>query len=238
MAKLRTLLLRPDLLEGRSAKVVYTNLHGTGGWIVVPMLRALVFEVLTVPEQDEQDGRFPTVASPNPENAAALKMAMEMAGREGADAVIGTDPDCDRMGVAVRNAAGEMELLSGNQIGTLMAWYRIKTLLEQGVITSENRSRAILTKTYVTTEFQTAVANHFGVSIVNTLTGFKYIGEKLRKYENAIPEDLRRNYRDLSEAETRALRLAHSKFFVFGGGRATAISARISCGTRTGTDRS
>jgi phosphoglucomutase len=75
-AKLQKVLLRPDLLEGRSAKVVYTNLHGTGGWIVVPMLRELGFEALTVPEQDEQDGRFPTVASPNPENASALRMAI------------------------------------------------------------------------------------------------------------------------------------------------------------------
>ena len=114
--------------------------------------------VLAVPEQDEQDGRFPTVASPNPENASALQMAIDLAQAEGADAAIGTDPDCDRMGVAVRNADGEMQLLSGNQIGTLMAWYRIKTFFEQGIITESNRSRATLTKTFVTTEFQTAVA--------------------------------------------------------------------------------
>ncbi|MFP6856630.1 MAG: phospho-sugar mutase [Roseibacillus sp.] len=216
-AKLRTILLRPDLLEGRSAKVVYTNLHGTGGWIVVPMLREMGFEVLTVPEQDEQDGRFPTVASPNPENASALQMAIDLAQAEGADAAIGTDPDCDRMGVAVRNADGEMQLLSGNQIGTLMAWYRIKTFFEQGIITESNRSRATLTKTFVTTEFQTAVAQRFGIGVVNTLTGFKFIGEKLRKYEDAIPADKRGDYRSLSEEETRALRLEYSKFFVFGG---------------------
>lgn len=217
MEKLRTILLRPDLLEGRSAKVVYTNLHGTGGWIVVPMLRELGFEVLTVPEQDEQDGRFPTVDSPNPENASAMQMAIEMAEKEGAEAAIGTDPDCDRMGVAVRNAEGKMQLLSGNQIGTLMAWYRIKTFQEQGIITESNRGRATLTKTFVTTEFQTAVARRFGIGVVNTLTGFKYIGEKLRKYEEAIPADKRGDYRSLSEDETRALRLEYSKFFVFGG---------------------
>jgi phosphoglucomutase len=216
-AKLQKVLLRPDLLEGRSAKVVYTNLHGTGGWIVVPMLRELGFEVLTVPEQDEQDGRFPTVASPNPENASALQMAIDLAKVEGADAAIGTDPDCDRMGVAVRNSEGEMQLLSGNQIGTLMAWYRIKTFFEQGIITESNRARATLTKTFVTTEFQTAVAQRFGIGVVNTLTGFKYIGEKLRKYEEAIPADKRGDYRSLSEEETRALRLQYSKFFVFGG---------------------
>ena len=214
---LRTLLLRPELLEGRSAKVIYTNLHGTGGRIVVPMLRELGFEVLTVPGQDEPDGRFPTVASPNPENAAALQMAMDLAEAAGAEVVIGTDPDCDRMGVAVRNAEGEMELLTGNQIGTLMAWYRIKTLVDQGVITESNRSRATLIKTYVTTEFQTAVAQRYGIGVVNTLTGFKYIGEKLKKYELAIPAGKRGDYRRMSELETRALRLEYSKFFVFGG---------------------
>ncbi len=215
--KLRTILLRPELLEGRSARVVYTNLHGTGGWIVVPMLRELGFEVITVKEQDEQDGRFPTVDSPNPENASALHKAIELAEEVGAEAVIGTDPDCDRMGVAVRNAEGEMQLLSGNQIGTLMAWYRIKTFFEQGIVTESNRSRATLIKTFVTTGFQSAVAQHFGIGVVSTLTGFKYIGEKLRKYEEAIPADRRGDYRSLSEEETRALRLEYSRFLVFGG---------------------
>ncbi|HAT19754.1 MAG TPA: phosphomannomutase [Verrucomicrobiales bacterium] len=215
--KLRTILLRPDLLDGRSARVVYTNLHGTGGWIVVPMLRELGFEVITVKEQDEQDGRFPTVDSPNPENASALHKAIELAEEVGAEAVIGTDPDCDRMGVAVRNAEGGMQLLSGNQIGTLMAWYRIKTFFEQGIVTESNRSRATLIKTFVTTGFQSAVAQHFGIGVVSTLTGFKYIGEKLRKYEEAIPADRRGDYRSLSEEETRALRLEYSRFLVFGG---------------------
>ncbi|NRB28316.1 MAG: phospho-sugar mutase, partial [Roseibacillus sp.] len=215
--KLRTILLRPDLLDGRSARVVYTNLHGTGGWIVVPMLRELGFEVITVKEQDEQDGRFPTVDSPNPENASALHKAIELAEEVGAEAVIGTDPDCDRMGVAVRNAEGRMQLLSGNQIGTLMAWYRIRTFFEQGLVTESNRSRATLIKTFVTTGFQSAVARHFGIGVVNTLTGFKYIGEKLRKYEEAIPADRRGDYRSLSEEETRALRLEYSRFLVFGG---------------------
>ena len=151
MDRLRTVLLRPDLLEGRKAKVVYTNLHGTGGVIIVPMLRELGFEVITVPEQDGGDGRFPTVESPNPENAPALAMAIALAEEVGADAVIGTDPDCDRMGVAVRNGRGEMELLTGNQIGSLIGWYRIKTMFEMGWLTESNRSRAVLIKTLVTT---------------------------------------------------------------------------------------
>lgn len=217
MDKLKTVLLRPDLLEGRKAKVVYTNLHGTGGIIIVPMLEELGFEVVTVPEQDGGDGRFPTVASPNPENAPALEKGIALAEEVGADAVIATDPDCDRMGVAVRNAAGEMELLTGNQIGSLLGWYRIKTMFELGWLTESNRSRAVLIKTLVTTELQRAVAEKFGISVVDTLTGFKYIAEKLKKYEDAIPADKKGDYRSLSEEESRKLRLEYSKFFVFGG---------------------
>ena len=217
VTRLKTLLLKPSLLEGASTKIVFTNLHGTGGHINVPMLREFGFEVLTVPEQDVQDGRFPTVESPNPENAPALKMAIDLAEESGAEIVIGTDPDADRMGVAVRDAAGKMVLLTGNQIGSLMAWYRLKTCFELGWLTNANRNRALLVKTYVTTELQHAIADGFGVGIVDTLTGFKYIAAKLRKYEEAIPADKKGDYRSLTEAQTRALRLEYSRFFVFGG---------------------
>ena len=217
MDKLKTVLLRPDLLEGRKAKVVYTNLHGTGGIIIVPMLRELGFEVVTVPEQDGGDGRFPTVDSPNPENAPALAKGIALAQEVGADAVIATDPDCDRMGVAVRNGEGEMELLTGNQIGSLLGWYRIKSMFELGWLTESNRSRAVLIKTLVTTDLQRSVAEKYGISVVDTLTGFKYIGEKLKKYEDAIPADKKGDYRSLTEEESRKLRLEYSKFFVFGG---------------------
>lgn len=215
--RLKSLLLKPSLLEGASTKVVFTNLHGTGGHINVPMLRGLGFEVLTVPEQDVQDGRFPTVESPNPENAPALKMGIDLAIKSGAEIVIGTDPDADRMGVVARNAKGEMQLLSGNQIGSLMAWYRLKTCFDLGWLTQSNRSRAVLIKTFVTTELQRAIADGFGVGIVDTLTGFKYISSKLRKYEDAIPADKKGDYRSLSEEQTRLLRLEYSRFFVFGG---------------------
>ena len=217
MDKLKTVLLRPDLLEGRKAKVVYTNLHGTGGIIIVPMLRELGFEVITVPEQDGGDGRFPTVESPNPENAPALAKGIELAEEVGADAVIATDPDCDRMGVAVRNGEGKMELLTGNEIGSLLGWYRIKSMFELGWLTESNRSRAVLIKTLVTTELQRVVAEKYGISVVDTLTGFKFIGEKLKKYEDAIPVDKKGDYRSLTEEESRKLRLEYSKFFVFGG---------------------
>jgi phosphoglucomutase len=217
ISRLKTLLLQPKLLEGASTKIVFTNLHGTGGHINVPMLRGLGFEVLTVPEQDIQDGRFPTVESPNPENGPALQMGIDLAEKEGAEIVIGTDPDADRMGVAVRDTAGKMVLLTGNQIGSLMAWYRLKTCFELGWLTNANRSRAVLVKTFVTTELQHAIADGFGVGVVDTLTGFKYIAGKLRKYEEAIPADKKGDYRSLTEAQTRALRLEYSRFFVFGG---------------------
>ncbi len=216
-ARLKSLLLQPALLEGASTKVVFTNLHGTGGTINVPMLRGFGFEVLTVPEQDVQDGRFPTVESPNPENAPALKMAIDLAEKTGAEIVIGTDPDADRMGVAVRDAAGAMQLITGNQIGSLMAWYRLKTCFDLGWLTHANRSRAVLVKTFVTTELQRAIADGFGVGIVDTLTGFKYIAGKLRKYEDAIPAGKKGDYRSLTEEQTRLLRLEYSRFFVFGG---------------------
>ncbi len=214
---LKSLLLRPELLEGSKTKVVVTNLHGTGGHIIVPLMKDLGFEVITVPEQDTQDGRFPTVASPNPENAPALAMGVDLALKEGAEIVIGTDPDSDRMGVAVKTEGGDMQLLTGNQIGSLMAWYRTKTLFDQGIITDSNRSRAVLIKTLVTTELQQAIADDFGVALVNTLTGFKYIAGKLAKYEKSIPKAKYDDYRSLSAEESQSLRLEYSRFFIFGG---------------------
>jgi phosphoglucomutase len=170
-----------------------------------------------VPEQAKFDGRFPTVKSPNPENAEALTLAIKLANEQNADLVIATDPDCDRMGVAVRNSAGEMELFTGNQIGSLMAWYRATTFFKQGVLNAGNASRGVIIKTFVTTDLQKAIANKLGLRCVETLTGFKYIGAKLGKYERALPEEVQQNYRSLSEAETRDLRLEESSFYVFGG---------------------
>lgn len=110
-----------------------------------------------------------------------------------------------------------MKLLSGNQTGSLLAWYRIKILFDKGMLNKQNASRAVIIKTFVTTDLQKAIANYYGLRCVETLTGFKYIGEKLGKYERAIPEQLRQNYAHLTEQQTRRLRLAHSSFYVFGG---------------------
>jgi phosphoglucomutase len=218
MQRLETLVLDPTVIrETKSLKIIYTPLHGTGSVIIKPMLKRLGFNFKVVPDQDHLDGRFPTVKSPNPENAEALTMAIELAEKEDGDMVVATDPDCDRMGATVRARDGKMKLVTGNQIGSLLAWYRIKTLFEKGVLNKQNASRGVIIKTFVTTDLQKAIAEHYGLRCVETLTGFKYIGAKLGNYERAIPEQLRQSYVDLSEDETRKLRLEHSSFYVFGG---------------------
>jgi len=218
MRRLETLILDPRMIrEAKSLRIIYTPLHGTGSIIIKPMLTRLGFNFQVVPEQDCFDGQFPTVKSPNPEYGEALTMAINLAERENADLVAATDPDCDRMGVAVRTKDGKMKLLTGNQIGSLLAWYRIKTLFDKRGLNKQNAALAVIIKTFVTTDLQSAIANHYGVRCVETLTGFKYIGAKLAKYERAIPEQLRQSYADLAETETRRLRLAYSSFYVSGG---------------------
>src|ERR1700730_1044051 len=218
MRRLETLILDPQVIrEAKSLRIIYTPLHGTGSVIITPMLTRLGFNFQVVPEQDRFDGRFPTVKSPNPENAEALTMAINLAQKQDADLVVATDPDCDRMGAAVRGKDGKMKLLTGNQTGSLLAWYRIKTLFDKGILNEQTASRAVIIKTFVTTDLQKAIADYYGLRCVETLTGFKYIGAKLGKYERAIPEQLRQNYVDLAEQETRRLRLAHSFFYVLGG---------------------
>ncbi len=228
MARLETLILdRPMVAAAAQSglRIVFTSIHGVGGTIIKPMLDRLGFRYSTVPAQEIADGRFPTVKSPNPENAEALTLAMQLAEQDGADLVIATDPDCDRMGVAVRNAAGSLELLTGNQIGSLMAYYRVRKLIELGVITPENAARCVIVKTFVTTDLQRAIAEKHGLRCVETLTGFKYIGEKLGKYEAALPADLRANYRVLNELESRRVRLARSSYYVCGGEESYGYSA-------------
>src|SRR5215475_9221739 len=218
MRRLETLILDPRVIrEAKSLRIVYTPLHGTGSVIIEPMLTRLRFNFQVVPEQDYFDGRFTTVKSPNPENGEALTMAINLAEKDNADLVAATDPDCDRLGVAVRGKDGKIKLLTGNQIGSLLAWYRIKTLFDKAVLDRQNAAHAVIIKTLVTTDLQNAIADHYGVPCVETLTGFKYIGSKLANYERAIPEQLRQSYADLAEKETRRLRLAHSSFYVFGG---------------------
>jgi len=218
MDRLAKLIIDPELFRGKTVlKTVYTPLHGVGGIIIVPMLHRLGVECLPVQSQMVPDGLFPTVQSPNPEYPEALSLGMELAERERADLVQATDPDDDRMGVAARDESGKLVLLTGNQIGSLMVWYRLRRLFEKGILTEANRARAVVIKSLVTTDLQKAIALGFGVKCVETLTGFKYIGAKQRSYEERLPAEVRARYRTLPEEETREARLKDSLFFVFGG---------------------
>ncbi|MBD8032557.1 phospho-sugar mutase [Solibacillus sp. Sa1YVA6] len=160
-------------------KLVYTPLHGAGLVPVVEGLKKFGFnEVHVVEEQAVQDGAFPTVAYPNPEEAAAFAMAIELGNQVGADLLLATDPDADRLGVAVRKGIS-YELLTGNQLGALLLNYILHTKQESGTLPN----KGAMLKTIVTSELGTAIAAHYGVTTVNTLTGFKYIAEKIAEFE-------------------------------------------------------
>ena len=161
-------------------KIVYTPLHGCGVRLVPEILKRAGFpNVIHVPEQDISDGNFPTVVSPNPEEPAALKMALEKADETGADIVIGTDPDADRMGIAVRNNEGRMVLFNGNQTASLLTYYILSRRAELGTLGAGK----YVVKTIVTTELITDICQSFGVPVYNVLTGFKYIAEVVKRHE-------------------------------------------------------
>lgn len=212
-------LLDPAVFKEAAPKIVFTPIHGTGGISAPVALRSLGLEIETVPAQMVQDGRFPTVKSPNPENAEALDMAIQQARASGAEIVMATDPDADRMGVAVRDENGEMRLLSGNMIGSLLAAFRIGRMKDLGILPREGTQRAALIKTFVTTPLQASIGRKEGLKVIDTLTGFKWIGEKLRIWEEAAIESLGDGtiaYDALPLAERRQLLLEKSTFYVFG----------------------
>jgi len=215
-------LIDPGVIAGSGLRVVYSPIHGTGGVMSVPALKRAGLEVLTVREQDRQDPQFPTVKSPNPENAEALKLAVELAEAKGADLVMATDPDCDRMAVAVRDGNGKMELITGNQIGTLLADYRITKLKEMGWIPAEGTDSVALIKTFVTTPMQDALGRAHRIKVINTLTGFKWIGEKIRDYEDQLREQMSSqlgiglDYDRTSFRKRVELLREHATFYAFG----------------------
>lgn len=163
--------------EKSDIKIVYTPLHGTGNIPVREMLKG--FDVCVVKEQELPDGNFSTVRSPNPEEKDALNIAIAKAKEIGADIVLGTDPDYDRVGIAVRDKDGEYQLFTGNQTGALL----VKFVLEQKK--ASLNSKSTLVKTIVTSELGANIARSFGLNVEETLTGFKYIGDKINKYENS-----------------------------------------------------
>lgn len=216
-------VLDPDILEEIHPKAVFTPIHGTGGVASVPLLREFGIEVIDVPEQWVMDPRFPTVKSPNPENAEALSMAVAKAKEVGADLVLATDPDDDRMALAAPDKNGEWTLFTGNMTGSMLAQYRVKTLQEIGILPEDGTENAALIKTFVTTPLQEAIATANGLKCINTLTGFKWIGEKLGIYQSELEErmfeeeGIALDY-DETDLSTRAqLLLEYSTFYVFGG---------------------
>ena len=176
-----SLMLSPESrARHKDIKFVYTPLHGCGVRLVPECLRRLGFEqVYHVPEQDVSDGNFPTVVSPNPEEASALKMAIEVAEKVGADIVLATDPDADRMGIAVRDNEGKIVLLNGNQTGSLLTYYILTRWQELGKLDSSK----YVVKTIVTSELIKQIAASFGLKCYNVLTGFKYIAEIVKQNE-------------------------------------------------------
>ncbi len=161
-------------------KFVYTPLHGCGVRLVPECLKRLGFKhVIHVPDQDVSDGNFPTVVSPNPEEPAAMKMALEAADREGADIVMATDPDADRLGIAVRDNDGKMVQFNGNMTATLLTYYILSRRKELGTL-GEGK---YLVKTIVTTESIRELGEKFGVPCYDVLTGFKYIAEVVKRNE-------------------------------------------------------
>ena len=160
-------------------KLVYTPFHGSGSRPVKEILKRIGFKnVLVVKEQDNEDGNFPTVKSPNPENAEGFYLAEKIAKENDVDLIIGTDPDCDRVGILVRDKSGDYKPLTGNQTGALLVDYILRAKSESGKLPKNG----VVIKTIVTTELASVIAGAYGATCLNLLTGFKFIGEKMTEF--------------------------------------------------------
>ncbi len=173
--------VRPEeVIKAKNMKIVYTPLHGAGNKNVRRVLAEVGFEnVYVVPEQEKPDGTFPTVGYPNPEDPKAFTLAIKLAQEKQADIIIGTDPDSDRIGVVVKDNNGNYDILTGNMTGALLTEYVLGGRKEKGTL-PEN---AAMVKTIVTTEMVRAIAENYGVKLFEVLTGFKFIGEKIKQFE-------------------------------------------------------
>ena len=181
LERLKTLSLSPEAItKQKNLPIVFTGIHGTGAVMVPKALKAFGFDnVTTVASQDVIDGNFPTVKSPNPEEPAALEQAILLAKEKGAELVMGTDPDADRVGIAIPDPDGEYVLLNGNQTGSLLVNYLISRWKESGKI----KGKEFVAKTIVTTDLIDTIAAANKVQVYNTLTGFKHIGAIIKKLE-------------------------------------------------------
>ena len=179
---IKTQIIRPNLIKrvGKEFKIVYTPLCGTGNIPIRRVLKEVGFEnVLVVKEEEFPDSNFSDIDYPNPEDKKALQRGIELAKLEGADLVIATDPDCDRVGVAVKTTKNNYALLTGNQIGGMLTNYIIEGLKEKKLL----KDNSVLIKTIVTSEFGADIAKANNVDVLNVLTGFKFIGEKIKLFE-------------------------------------------------------
>ena len=182
LEEIQKLQLNPEAVfeVADSFKLIYTPFHGTGSRPVKEILKRIGFKnLLVVKEQDTEDGNFPTVKSPNPEDKEGFALAIDMAQKNDVDIIVGTDPDCDRVGVVVRDASGVYRVLTGNQTGALLAEYILSSKKAKGTLPKNG----VIIKTIVTTELAAAIAKEYGVKIIDVLTGFKYIGEKMTEFE-------------------------------------------------------
>jgi len=181
LSMLKSLSLSPETItRQQNLKIVYTPIHGTGAMLVPEALQRFGFKaVTTVDEQMNPDGNFPTVLSPNPEEKAAMAMALNKAKEVNADLILATDPDADRVGAGVKDSDGNYILLNGNQSATLLIYYLMKQWMQKGKITGNE----FIAKTIVTSELLKDIAVSHGVESYDVLTGFKYIAEIIRKYE-------------------------------------------------------
>ncbi len=175
--------LNPEVIKKFSdIGIVYTPIHGAGITIVPPALKMYGFKnIISVPEQDKIDGNFPTVKSPNPEEPDALKMAIKKAVETGAELVMATDPDADRIGIAVKDRKGEFILLNGNQAGVILVWYILSQFKER----KKYRGNEYIIKTIVTSDLIERIAEGYNVEYFNVLTGFKFFAELIRKNEGS-----------------------------------------------------
>lgn len=182
--KVKGLTIRTDLVKekAKNLKVIYTPIHGSGNVPVRSVLEQLGYSnVKVVKEQEAPDGNFPTASYPNPENPDVFELAVKMAKTENPDVIFGTDPDCDRIGLVVKDSTGEYKVLTGNQTGLLLTHYVLSSLKE----TNKLPQNGVVIKTIVTTEGARSIAEDFDIEIMDVLTGFKYIGEKIREFEDA-----------------------------------------------------
>lgn len=194
-AELNNVIINKEMVQkvGKDLKIVFTPLHGTSNISVRRGLKEVGFtDVTVVKEQELPDPNFSTVKSPNPEEHAAFEYAIRDGEKVGADVLIATDPDADRLGVAVRNHNGEFQVLTGNQTGALMLDYLLSQKKENGTL-PEN---GVVLKTIVTSEIGRTIAKAYGLDTVDTLTGFKFIGEKIRQYEESAQYEFQFGYEE------------------------------------------